>query len=234
MSRQTETLARIGLFRSLDAHSIRHLDTQCSWRRTPRKQWIIDYQDDAAAMIFELRQHPVGHRLPVELRCRRWRFRAAGCTGSTADRAEEGQPELLGILLIALHLQDGKPVPLPRAVGPGAQQRRLPAAGRSRDDRHLARRRAIQGSNKISPVDQPGNCWSHCHRPALISTPDTSGAGHAVVAPSASLPGRCTYCQRWANPGSAPLSFTHRRRDHVQSHESPGSGGGLSPGWRRG
>ena len=52
MSRQTETLARIGLFRSLDAHAIRHLDTQCSWRRTPRKQWIIDYQDPSNDVFF--------------------------------------------------------------------------------------------------------------------------------------------------------------------------------------
>ena len=37
----------------------------------------------------------------------------------------------------------------------------------------LLRRRAIQGSEKITPVDQPGSCWSHRQRPALISTPDT-------------------------------------------------------------
>jgi hypothetical protein len=42
-----------------------------------------------------------------------------------------------------------------------------------RDRRCLARRRAIQDSEKITPVDQPGSCWSHRHRPALISTPDT-------------------------------------------------------------
>ena len=36
------------------------------------------------------------------------------------DRAEQGQPELLGILLIALHLNDSKPMLLPRTVGPGA------------------------------------------------------------------------------------------------------------------
>ena len=77
------------------------------------------------------------------------------------DRAEQGQPELLGILLIALHLNNGKPMLLPRTVGPGAQQRRLSAAGRSRDDRHLLGRREIQGSEKITPVDQPESCPSH-------------------------------------------------------------------------
>ena len=34
------------------------------------------------------------------------------------------------------------------------------------------RRRAIQGSEKITPVDQPGSCPSHRQRPALMSTPD--------------------------------------------------------------
>src|SRR6185437_14570512 len=81
---------------------------------------------------------------------------------------------------VALHLQHGEPARLPRTAGPRAQQARLPAAGRSRDDRHLPRRRAIQGSDKITPVDQPGSCWSHRQRPALVSTPDTSAAGHAV------------------------------------------------------
>ena len=77
------------------------------------------------------------------------------------DRVEQGQPELLGVLLIALHLHDRKPMRLDRTVGPGAQQRRLPAAGRSRDDRHLLGRRAIKGSEKITPVDQPESCPSH-------------------------------------------------------------------------
>jgi CRP/FNR family cyclic AMP-dependent transcriptional regulator len=52
MSRQTETLAKIGLFRSLDARAIGHLDTQCSWRRASRKQWIIDYQDQSNDVFF--------------------------------------------------------------------------------------------------------------------------------------------------------------------------------------
>src|SRR5580700_9279595 len=76
------------------------------------------------------------------------------------DRAEQDQPELLGVLPIALHLHDSKPVPLTRTVGPGAQQRRLAAAGRSRDDRHLARHRAIQSGEKIVASDQPASAHS--------------------------------------------------------------------------
>jgi len=52
MSRKTETLAKIGLFRSLDAAKIELLDTQCSWRRTTRNQWIVDYQDTSNDVFF--------------------------------------------------------------------------------------------------------------------------------------------------------------------------------------
>jgi hypothetical protein len=104
---------------------------------------IINNQRDAAVSVGEFRQHPVGHRRCVEVGCCRWQFYAAVCTGGVTDRAEQGQPELLGVVLIALHLHEGEPARLTRSAGPGAQQRRLPTAGRGRGDRHLARRRAI-------------------------------------------------------------------------------------------
>jgi CRP/FNR family transcriptional regulator, cyclic AMP receptor protein len=52
MSRKTDTLARIALFRSLDAAKIALLDTQCSWRRATRNQWIVDYQDTSNDVFF--------------------------------------------------------------------------------------------------------------------------------------------------------------------------------------
>jgi CRP/FNR family cyclic AMP-dependent transcriptional regulator len=52
MTRKTETLAKIGLFRSLDEPTIEMLDTQCSWRRATRNQWIVDYQDTANDVFF--------------------------------------------------------------------------------------------------------------------------------------------------------------------------------------
>src|SRR6266849_5768411 len=52
MSRRTETLAKIALFRSLDAAKIEQLDTQCSWCRATRNQWIIDYQDTSNDVFF--------------------------------------------------------------------------------------------------------------------------------------------------------------------------------------
>jgi CRP/FNR family transcriptional regulator, cyclic AMP receptor protein len=52
MNRRTETLARIGLFQALDARAIGDLDTQCSWRRVPSGQWLIDYQDASNDVFF--------------------------------------------------------------------------------------------------------------------------------------------------------------------------------------
>ena len=89
------------------------------------------------------------------------------------DRVEQGKPELLSVVLVALHLQHGESRRLIGTVGPRVQQRRLPAAGGSCDDRHLPRRRAVQGSKKINPVDQPGSCPIHFEMPALLPAPDT-------------------------------------------------------------
>jgi CRP/FNR family cyclic AMP-dependent transcriptional regulator len=52
MTRRTETLAKIRLFRSLDAAAIGQLDTQCAWRRAPAGQWILDYQDASNDVFF--------------------------------------------------------------------------------------------------------------------------------------------------------------------------------------
>jgi CRP/FNR family transcriptional regulator, cyclic AMP receptor protein len=52
MNRRTETLARTGLFESLDARAIGELDTQCSWRRVTSGQWLIDYQDASNDVFF--------------------------------------------------------------------------------------------------------------------------------------------------------------------------------------
>jgi CRP-like cAMP-binding protein len=54
MARQTETLAKISLFRSLDSAGIRRLDTQCIWRRASRNEWIIDYEDPSTDVYFVL------------------------------------------------------------------------------------------------------------------------------------------------------------------------------------
>lgn len=50
--RQSETLARIELFRSLAPNEITRLDTRCIWRRAHAKEWIIDYQDESTDVFF--------------------------------------------------------------------------------------------------------------------------------------------------------------------------------------
>ena len=45
-------MANVPLFRSLAADAIAALDTQCSWRRAPGGQWIIDYQDANRDVFF--------------------------------------------------------------------------------------------------------------------------------------------------------------------------------------
>jgi CRP/FNR family transcriptional regulator, cyclic AMP receptor protein len=52
MTRPTETLAKIKLFRSLDPIAIHELDLQLFWRRVDRNQWIIDFQDDSNDVFF--------------------------------------------------------------------------------------------------------------------------------------------------------------------------------------
>ncbi len=76
--------------------------------------------------------------------------------------------------------------------------------------------RAIQRSDKITPVDQPGSCWSHRQRPALKSAPGTL----APVTQSGYLLSRYQSSARAVNRarilGSSVLSRT-RRRDPVPS-----------------
>ena len=91
---------------------------ECGWRGQLVE--IINNQRDVAGGVGELRQHPVDHRRCVEAGCRCWQFLAAGCTGGVTDRAEQGQPELLGVALAALHLHEGEPARLTRPAGPGA------------------------------------------------------------------------------------------------------------------
>jgi CRP/FNR family cyclic AMP-dependent transcriptional regulator len=55
MRRKTETLANVGLFRSLDAANIELLDTQCSWRSVFRNQWILNYRDASNDVFFIVR-----------------------------------------------------------------------------------------------------------------------------------------------------------------------------------
>ncbi len=50
--RHHETLARIALFRSLDARQIADLDTQSTWRKYKRDEWIIELDDTSRDVFF--------------------------------------------------------------------------------------------------------------------------------------------------------------------------------------
>jgi CRP/FNR family cyclic AMP-dependent transcriptional regulator len=52
MNRRSETLAKMPLFRSLEASKIALLDTQCIWLRAARKEWLIDYRDESDDVFF--------------------------------------------------------------------------------------------------------------------------------------------------------------------------------------
>jgi len=52
MPRDTETLSRVPLFRSLDRAAIKTLDARCAWRRVAAREWIIDYQDPGIDVFF--------------------------------------------------------------------------------------------------------------------------------------------------------------------------------------
>ena len=116
---------------------------------------IIDDQERAVAVLGEFRQDPVGDGRFVEVgrRCQLLAF--APGAGGAPDRGEDGEPELLGVPLVAPHLHNREPVRATRTIGPGPQQRSLAAARRSRDQRYLRFRRAVEGRDKFPALNQP-------------------------------------------------------------------------------
>ena len=121
---------------------------------------IIDDQEGAIAMLGELRQNSLADGRFIEVRCRCQLLAVAGRARGLPEGAEDGEPELLGVLLIASHLDDGQPVRLARTVCPGPQQRGLAAARGGGDQRYLRCRRAIQGCDEVlraeSAAELPG------------------------------------------------------------------------------
>src|SRR5580704_8546489 len=109
-------------------------------------------------MLSELRANPVRDRPRVEAGCRGRLAAFAGFAGGLPDGAEDGEPELLGVLLVALHLDDCQPMRLTQTICPGPQQRGLAAACGGRDKRYLGFRRAIEGCEKFPTLNQPRSC----------------------------------------------------------------------------
>jgi CRP-like cAMP-binding protein len=96
MNRRTETLARIGLFQSLDARAIGQLDTQCSWRRATAGQWLIDYQDASNDVFFVVSGSV---RVMIQSAAREVLFRQINAGEFFGELAAiDGQPRSSGIV----------------------------------------------------------------------------------------------------------------------------------------
>jgi hypothetical protein len=121
---------------------------------------IIDDQEGAVVMRGEFRQNSLADGRFIEVGCRRQLFAFAGRARRPPDRAENGQPELLGVLLIAPYLDDCQPVRLPRTIGPGPKQGGLAAACGGGDKRYLRCRSSIEGFKKLSALNQPQSSLS--------------------------------------------------------------------------
>ena len=89
---------------------------------------IIDDQEGTVVVRGEFRYNSLADGRFIEVGCRGQVFARAGRARPLPDRAEDGQPELLGIPLIAPHLDDCQPVRLARTICPGPQQGSLAAA----------------------------------------------------------------------------------------------------------
>lgn len=57
MTQILQTLARIPLFRSLDAAAVQCLDTSCTWQRARAKEWVLDYESPGTELFFVLHGH---------------------------------------------------------------------------------------------------------------------------------------------------------------------------------
>ena len=126
---------------------------------------IIDDQKSAVTLLSELRSHSVEDRPLVEAGCRGQLLAIGRRAVGLPDGAQDGHPELLGVLLLALHLDGRPPIRPAWPIRPGTQQRGLTAACGGRDKRYLGFGRAIKGSEKFSALNQPRSCLT---RPSVI------------------------------------------------------------------
>lgn len=96
-SRRSETLAKIDLFRSLTPRTIAELDTQCTWRKYSRNEWVVEYHELSTDVFFVL-SGVVRLKIPAASG-REVLFKdldAGGFVGEIA--AIDGKPSVTGIL----------------------------------------------------------------------------------------------------------------------------------------
>ncbi len=57
MSQTQRTLARVPLFRGLDAEALHRIDAACTWRQVAAKEWVVDHQNGGTDVFIVLRGH---------------------------------------------------------------------------------------------------------------------------------------------------------------------------------
>jgi len=174
MIRRTETLARTGLFQSLDARAIGHLDAQCSWRRATSGQWLIDYQDASNDVFFVVSGSV---RVMIQSASREVLLRQINAGEFFGELAAiDGQPRSSGIVAMTDVMIARMPASVFRAAihaHPGVCDRLLGIlAGQIRI---LANR-----VNEFSTLDVRYRIYAELLR---LSRPEPGGSGRAVISP---------------------------------------------------
>jgi CRP/FNR family cyclic AMP-dependent transcriptional regulator len=174
IARATETLAKIPLFRSLEADAIRQLDTQCSWRRASAGEWLIEYQDASTDIFFVVAGtvHVMIQSAGREVLLRR--IAAGEFFGELA--AIDGQPRSSGIVAVT----DVTIARMPATVFRTAIHSHYDIC-----DQLLALlagqiRALVNRVNEFSTLDVRYRIYAELLR---LSRPEAGGAGRAVISP---------------------------------------------------
>jgi len=173
--RNNETLAKIELFRSLDSQAIVELDSQCTWRKYSRNDWIVEHHENSEDVFFVLSgvvrlKIPAASGREVLLQDLQ-----AGSYFGEVD-AIDGQPRTAGVLSYT----DSVIARMPRAVFLRAM-RRHPDAG----DQLLVRLTAIIRTlatrvREFSTLDVKHRFYAELLR---LSQPRAGAKDQAVISP---------------------------------------------------
>ncbi len=115
---------------------------------------IVDHEHEPPLERFQVGEQALDQRLAAESR-RRGDPLDEVLAVRIGERVDHREPEMLGILFAALDRNPGDRLIGARPLGPGAEQHRLAAAGRSADERHPARRACREPLEQCLAAHQP-------------------------------------------------------------------------------